>query len=302
MHEGAVALAGFRAMLVGDDDRVTAGQVLIRMDATVAGADAATLAHELALKRLTVRAIDASLADPLADRPLALDKTDPPLLYSQVSQQFTARRQALLDAIAQEEQAAARARHDRAAAQQVRDKLAATLPSYRQSAESFTKLHSEGFVGELMANDKRRELIEREQDLKAQDASLQALEAAIAQSQSRITQLRSQFRSQLLGERVDAEAAVTRLAQETAKAGFRSGLLEVRAPVAGTVQGLTTTTLGTLVQTGAPLLTVVLQGDVLRAEAVLANDDIGFVQVGQRAKVKLAACGYENERSRSTGC
>ncbi|MDZ7653417.1 MAG: hypothetical protein U5L03_13140 [Burkholderiaceae bacterium] len=130
-----------------------------------------------------------------------------------VSQQFTARRQALADAIAQEDQTAARARHDRAAAQQVREKLAATLPSYRQSAESFTKLHSEGFVGELMANDKRRELIEREQDLKAQEATLQALEAAIAQSDSRITQLRSQFRSQLLSERVEAEAAVSRLSQ-----------------------------------------------------------------------------------------
>jgi HlyD family secretion protein len=206
---------------------------------------------------------------------------------------FTARRRALADAIAQEEQAATRARHDRAAAQQVRDKLAATLPSYRQSAESFTKLHSEGFVGELMANDKRRELIEREQDLKTQEATPQALDAAIAQSDNRITQLRSQFRSQLLGERVEAEAAVARLAQETAKAGFRSGLLEVRAPVAGTVQGLTTTTLGAVVPAGAQLLTVVPQGDQLRAEAVLANDDIGFVQVGQRAQVKLAAYPFQ---------
>jgi len=101
-----------RAILVRDGDAVTAGQVLIRMDATVSGADAATLAHELALKRLTVRAIDSALAD----RPLALDKADPPLLYTRVSQQFTARRQALADAIAQEEQTATRARHDRAAA------------------------------------------------------------------------------------------------------------------------------------------------------------------------------------------
>ena len=67
--------------------------------------------------------------------------------------------------------------------------------------------------GELIANEKRLEVIEREQDLKAQEATLQALESAIAQADSRITQLRSQFRSQLLGERVEAEAAVSRLEQ-----------------------------------------------------------------------------------------
>jgi len=48
-----------------------------------------------------------------------------------------------------------------------------------------------------------------------------------------------------------------------------------------------------VVQAGAPLLSIVPQGDVLRAEAVLANDDIGFVQVGQRAKVKLAAYPFQ---------
>ncbi len=49
-----------------------------------------------------------------------------------------------------------------------------------------------------------------------------------------------------------------------------------------------------MAQAGSQLLTVVPQGDVLRAEAVLANDDIGFVQVGQTAKVKLATYQFQN--------
>lgn len=51
-----------REILVRDGDPVTAGQVLLRLDATVAGADAAALAGELMLRRVTVRAIDAELA------------------------------------------------------------------------------------------------------------------------------------------------------------------------------------------------------------------------------------------------
>lgn len=278
-----------REILVRDGDRVAAGQPLLRLDATLTGADAGQIAHELALKRLTVRAIDAALAD----RTLGAQAGDPPALFAQVSAQFFARRQALTDAVLQEQQAAARARGERLAAQQIRDKLHTTLPVLHQSAESFAKLHKEGFVGELLANDKRREAIEREQDLKAQEATLAALDAAIAQAEQKIAQLRSNFRSQLLTERVEAQAVVERLQQEQAKLGFRTALLEIRAPQDGVVQNLATHTPGAVVQPGTALLQVVPKGDALRAEAALANEDVGFVEVGQRVKLKLAAYPFQ---------
>jgi hemolysin D len=116
-----------------------------------------------------------------------------------------------------------------------------------------------------------------------------ALAAAITQSERRITRLRSQFRRQWLGERVEVEAEISCLSQEATKAGFRSQLLEVRAPVAETVQGLATTSLGIVVHAGATQLRVVPKSGVLRAEVTFANADIGFVQVGKRAKAKLVA-------------
>ncbi len=278
-----------RQILVGDGDHVAAGQVLVRMDATLAGADAATVANELALKRITVRAIDAALAE----RPLASRADEPAAPFAQVAQQFAARRLALADAIAQEQQAANRAASERHAATQVRDKLEHTLPVTRQTADSYARLHREGFVGELLAAEKRKDLIEREQDLKAQLATVEALDAAIAQSRQRIAQLRSQFRSQLLNERVEAQAAIERLAQEQAKLGFRNQQLEIRAPSDGTVQDLALTTLGAVVQAGTPLMNLVPQGDKLHAEALLANEDVGFVEVGQNARIKLAAYPFQ---------
>lgn len=278
-----------RQILVRDGDQVTAGQVLVRMDATLAGADAAAVASELALKRMTVRAIDAALAE----QPLAPRAGEPAPLFAQVAQQFAARRLALADAITQEQQAAHRAASERHAAVQVRDKLEHTLPVVRQSADSYARLHREGFVGELLAAEKRKDLIEREQDLKAQLATVQAMDAAIAQSQQRIAQLRSQFKSQLLTERVEAQAAIDRLAQEQAKLGFRNQQLEIRAPSNGTVQDLVLTTLGTVVQAGTPLMNLVPQGDRLHAEALLANEDVGFVEVGQTARIKLAAYPFQ---------
>jgi HlyD family secretion protein len=210
-----------------------------------------------------------------------------------VQSQYRARAQALADSVAQESQAAERANHERRAALQVRDKLRESLPTYRQSAESYAKLHREGFVGDLLAADKRREAIERERDLGAQEATVQSLDAAIAQAQARITQLRSQFRSQLLAERVEAQSALLRLEQDATRAGFRAQALEVQAPQTGIVQGLSTHTPGAVVQAGAALLDIVPKGDTLRAEALLANEDIGFVEVGQVVKVKLAAYPFQ---------
>jgi multidrug efflux pump subunit AcrA (membrane-fusion protein) len=67
-----------RKILVRDGDRDSAGAVLLGLDATSAGADAATVANELMLKRTTLRAIDAKLAN----GPLAAVVTDSPLVFA----------------------------------------------------------------------------------------------------------------------------------------------------------------------------------------------------------------------------
>ena len=278
-----------REILVRDGDRVAAGQVMLRLDATIAGADAAAVASELMLKRITVRAIDAELAG----RAVLPVEGDAAPVFSQVRAHFAARRQALLDALAQEEQAGARARSDLLAARRLRDKLASTLPVLQQSAESHARLHREGFVGELLAAEKRREVLEREGDLKAQEAAAEALAASVAQSERRREQLRSAYRAELLREGVDAVATVQRLEQESRKSGLRARLMEIRAPQDGIVKELAVHTVGAVVQAGSALLQVVPTGDKLHAEALLANEDIGFVEVGQPVKMKLAAYPFQ---------
>jgi len=278
-----------REILVRDGERVAAGQLMLRLDATIAAADAAAVAGELMLRRITVRAIDAELDG----RQLLPVQGDAAAVFGQVQAQFAARRQALLDALAQEAQAGARARSDLLAARQVRDKLSATLPVLQQSADSHARLQKEGFVGELFAAEKRRELLEREGDLKAQEATVEALAAAVAQSERRREQLRSGYRAELLRERVDAAATVQRLEQESQKSGLRAQLMEIRAPYDGIVKDLGVHTQGAVVQAGSQLLQVVPTGDTLRAEVLLANEDIGFVEIGQPVKLKLAAYPFQ---------
>jgi hemolysin D len=276
-------------ILVGDGDQVKEGQVLIRLDARLSQADTGALGKDVALRKLTLRRIEAELGD----RPFLPGKDEPVELYAQIEGQFRARRQAYLDAVAQENETLNKARADLLGSQQVLSKLTQTLPTYRQSAEAYRKLVQEGFVGELAAAEKTRELVEREQDLKAQAANVQSLNASIAQSERRIVSVRSQYRSQLENERIDTLTQLNKSGQELEKSKVKASQLEIRAPNAGIVKDLATTTRGSVVSAGALLMNIVPSDEPMQAEVLLRNEDIGFVAVGQPVKLKVAAYPFQ---------
>jgi len=276
-------------ILVADGQAVQAGQLLMRMDERLSAADTTALKKDVALRRLTLRRIDAEMAD-RAMRPSAGDPAD---LYAQVEGQFRARRQAYQDAVAQETEAMNKAKADLLAAQQVLSKLSQTLPSYRQSAEAYRKLVQEGFVGELAANEKTREAIEKEQDVKTQAATVTSLNATITQSEKRLAAMRSQYRSQLENERMETVALLNRSDQELEKSNVKAGLLDIRAPTSGVVKDLATTTQGAVVQAGAVLMNIVPKEEPLQAEVLLKNEDVGFTANGQTVKVKVAAYSFQ---------
>ena len=278
-----------REILVREGERVEAGQLLMRMDSQLADADVSVVRQEFALRTLQLRRIDAELAG----RPLERDAADPPALFAEVQAQWAANRRALEDALAQERSVLERARQNHAAAAEVKSKLEQTLPHYRAQEQAFAKLAKEGFAGGLAAQDKQRERIEKEQDLRTQAHALESAAANIAQSEKHLVQIESEYRQKLHGERVEAYAQHQRLEQELAKQTHKQGRLELRAPQAGTVKDLATHTPGTVVGPGVIIMTLVPAGEQLRAEVWVSNQDVGFVHVGQNAKLKLTAFTFQ---------
>lgn len=276
-------------ILVKDGDAVREGQVLLRMDARLSSADTQALGTDVALRRLTLQRIDAELTGRVV-LPSKGERLD---LFAQVDNQFKARRQAYQDALAQESEALNKAKADLAAAQQVLEKLSQTVPVYRQSAEAYRKLVTEGFVGELAAAEKSREAVEKEQDLKTQAANVVSLNAAIAQGEKRVAAVRSQYRSQLEDMRVETHAALNRSAQEFEKSSVKAGMLEIRSPADGIVKDLAVTAKGAVVAAGATLMNVVPVGESLQAEVLMKNEDVGFVAAGQPARIKVAAYPFQ---------
>jgi HlyD family secretion protein len=278
-----------REILVAEGEAVRAGQVLIRMDAVLAAADASALQTDFDHQRLALRRIDAQLSGAR----LAMAKGDPPELYAQVSAQYEANVRAHENALAQERSVLDKARFDLAAAQSTKAKLEQVLPHYVEQEKAFDQLQRDGFAGRILATEKRRERIEKEQDLRTQEFTIRSNLALIEQSERRRAQITADYQRQLRAERVESGARLAKLRQALAKQAHRSELLELRAPQAGTVKDLATHTAGTVAAPGTILMTLVPQDDTLVAEVWVGNQDVGFVRPGQDVKLKLAAFQFQ---------
>ena len=278
-----------KEILVREGETVKTGQVLMRMDTLITEADAKSIEADYQRKRLTLRRIDAELSG----RPFAAEAGDPPNLAREVEAQYRANRNALEAALAEERSRLVKARAELASAQQVQSKLAEVLPHYRDQDKAYEKLVKDGFAGSLMASDKKRERIEKEQELKTQAHLIDSARASIAQSEKKLAQLESDYRRQLHAERNDAQGAFDKLAQEVTKQAHRKELMELKATQDSVVKDLATHTAGTVVQPGTVLLTLVPKEETLRAEVWVSNEDIGFVRQGQPVKLKFAAFPFQ---------
>lgn len=85
----------------------------------------------------------------------------------------------------------------------------------------------------------------------------------------------------------EAERQADDLAQKLAKASARAGYTVLASPIDGTVTALAVTTVGQVVGSGMELMRIVPDSEDLEIEAYLMNRDIGFVNPGQSAIVKL---------------
>jgi hemolysin D len=276
-------------ILVKDGDVVKQGQLLLKLDARLSKADTQALGTDVGLRKLTLRRIESEMSD----RPFLFNVGERMDQFRQVEGQFNARRRAFLDSIAQENESLNKAKSELQASKQIFEKLVQTLPSYQQTAIAFRKLAKDGYISEIAIKEKEREAIEKEQDLKAQESNVKSLDAAIAISEKRLASIRSQYRSQLETERLETMSTLNKSDQELEKSTLRAGMLEIRAPNAGVVKDLATTTKGAVVSAGVLLMNIVPQDEPMQAEVVLKNEEAGFVAVGQKATIKIAAYPFQ---------
>ena len=142
--------------------------------------------------------------------------------------------------------------------------------------------------------DSRSNVLDAAEDLQKQAAEIATEQGDLAQTQAEIATARRQIDdtvAQFIADNATAlDQAQTKAdanAQALIKATSKLDHMRLTSPIAGTVQQLEVTTLGQVVSTGQQLMTVVPNNAPLEIEALVLNQDIGFVHTGQRAVVKV---------------
>jgi len=278
-----------KAIAVEEGQHVEQGQVLIELDTTESGADRSKITQQLMQMRLDVARLRAVLGLPggeLLDNPPA--GTDPLILMLAQSLKRSqlageAEKLASFDREIDRQQAEARATQSEIA------KYNEILPLQIERAMSKQTLLQKGLTPKMEMLAIQQQLIEMQRDRDGAQAHLSEAKSQIASIQRQKAQAEEEFKRDRLKELADAENQATTLDQELRKAEERQRLKSITAPVAGTVQQLTIHTVGGMMQPGQALLAIVPDDSGIEIEAMVQNQDIGFVAEGQEAVIKLDA-------------
>jgi len=278
-----------KEILVSEGDEVFAGQIVARMDALFSDADNQTLEDALHIKKLQLQRIDAELAG----KPLVAPPNIPARLFQQVKAQYESHLRAYHDALDTANSVKLKSMQDLEGALERTSTLKQTIPIYIEQDKAYQKLAKEGYVSSIIARDKSRARIEVEQELQVQNHTVESLRATITQSENHIAQVVSNYRQDLLNERIAAEGEFLKLEQDIKKQVHRHALLELRAPQNGIVKDIATHTPRTVVSPGSILMTVVPKDDTMEAEVLVSHIDAGFIHAKQHARVKLTAYSFQ---------
>jgi hemolysin D len=168
-------------------------------------------------------------------------------------------------------------------------KIQAQLPLKKEQVEARRGLLEKGLTPRQQFLEMQQELIALEGEGHMAAAHMNEARAAIAGIERQMAQVKEEFDRDRLLELTDAEEKVGQLTEELKKATQRQSLQRLMAPVAGTVQQLQLHTIGGVVEPAKPLMVIVPEDAGIEIEAEIENKDIGFVEEGQEAVVKLDA-------------
>jgi HlyD family type I secretion membrane fusion protein len=289
-QEGGV----IREIHVRDGARVKAGEVLVTLDETRAGASFGVLQAEYDSSLAEQARLVAERDDkPSIQWPAELQARagDPKVAEIMQSQRtlFEARRTSLAGQIGiLERQIVSKQSEIQGLVAQQQSKET-QLASMRTELAGLTDLVGKGMVEKTRIRNVEREIARLEGERGEHVSNIAALRSQIAEKELQKFQIRKGFREEVVGDMKAAQSAGFDITQRMSAAKYVLENTEIRSPVDGTVVDLKAHTEGGVIAPGEVLMEIVPSGDRLMVEARVRPEDIDRVHTGLEAGVRLHA-------------
>ena len=171
-------------------------------------------------------------------------------------------------------------------------KLQASLPLTADLAELRRQLKEMQFGNKLAWLEAQQKLVEQQHDLPGMVQHRDQAAASIQALKRQREQTQAEFEKTVLTDLAGARQKAAEFEKEEDKAAQRLALLTLKAPIAGTVQRLAAHTVDGVVTPAQALMVLVPDHGGIVVEATVENRDVGFVQPGQPAKVKVETFNF----------
>lgn len=273
---------------VRDGQFVRAGDVLIELDPTESAADVERLVVDLMNARLDAVRFESLLRGEKEHLTASLLPTGAPDPLILAAERLLATQAAELTAnLAVVDREVSEAESEGEIVDEQIARLEAIIPLVRERVAAWKTLAEQGYGSRLTYLENEQLLREHEGEFAMQHRRRQQVQATLGKLAQRMREIEAQAMTEYRQGAEEAGRKVAALEQELIKARQRLATRKLTAPVDGTVQQLQVSTIGGVVQTGAPLLIIVPDDATLRIEAFVLNRDIGFVELGQEVEIKV---------------
>jgi len=292
----SVETAMIKDIFVKEGQKVKAGDVLVEL--TTLGVEADVEKTQKALKnaRLAFARNEALLEAVMTDTspklklPDTMSRHDADVLHSErlISEQFETYKKERQQAEAQLKQR--RAEKETLMFQIQKYQGIVKIESARLS--DLERLQKQAAISKHEYFIHQTKVIDLQNELKMNQNKLLEVEESIRQAESAYDLLLLSFRRDTQDALRQAREDVEQLQYEEEKMLQRQKTTTITSPVTGTIQQLDIHTIGGVVTEAQNLMVVVPEQDKLEVTALISNQDIGFVGVGQPVTIKLDAFPY----------
>jgi hemolysin D len=272
-----------RAIHVEEGQRVKEGDLLIELDPTITQAEVESSERSLRINRYDMERLKAELRGEEI-RGTGKDHDKLLLLQKDLKQARESEHKAKVASL---ELVISQKRTAFLSAEESIIKLEKTVELVSKQEEALRQLAEKGYASMMEHLQRQKELVRSEKELNEQRKLAEQIQDSLKEAEKNLEALKKERERSILSEIVEKEKAITVLEGEFTKASKRSQLERLYSPVNGTVHGLATHTIGGVVTSAQPIITIVPEGTPLVVEAMALNKDIGFIHPGQKAELKL---------------